>query len=255
MAAGLTPYGDGFVKIKARLDGIQRQFSQSATLEVGWDDRTTYPDGTLVGKIARVQEYGAVIDHPGGTRYITDAVVKKRGRLMVTTRFVGPSFKGDTLTTGAHKIVIPPRPFIRPTVMHHQTEWNTFIKRQLEAGVDIETALERLGLMIVGQIQQAIRNVQKPPLAPATIRRRARKGFSDSGTMAKPLIDTGQMLRTVRSQVIVGAQMPPPTPAPMPAPEAPPQPETSIPQPKSIWRKVVDAGKRVINFGKRLLRR
>lgn len=255
MANGFTPYGDGFVKIKAKLDGLQRQFSQSATLEVGWDDRATYPDGTPVGKIARVQEYGAVINHPGGTRYITDAVVKKRGRLMVTTRFVGPSFQGDTLTTGAHKIVIPPRPFIRPTVMQHQTEWNAFIKKQLEAGVNIEDALERLGMMIVGQIQQAIRNVQKPPLAAATIRRRAKKGFSDGGTLTKPLIDTGQMLRTVRAQVITGAQMPPPTPAPMPAPEAPPQPETSIPQPKSIWRKVVDAGKRLINSGKRLFRR
>lgn len=203
MTQGFTIEGDGFIKMQAVLHDFRNRVRSSATLNVGWDDRTNYPDGTPVATVARVQEYGAVIKHPGGTRYITDAVVKRKNRLMMTTRFVGPDFKGDTFTTGAHEIVVPARPFIRPTIAEHGDRWVRNVVRDLaETDLSLDAILERVGIEIVGDIQAAIKAVMAPPLAPSTRRRRIRKGFSDMSTATKPLIDTGTMLRTIRAEVV-----------------------------------------------------
>lgn len=244
MKNGLQPFGDGFVRMQAALDGLNRQFKQSATLEVGWDDRTNYPDGTPVGKIAKVQEFGAVINHPGGTRYITDAVISKRKKLFMATRFVGPEFVGDALRTKAHQIIIPARPFIRPTIAEHEPQWRAEMKERLAKGETLEAAMEAMGLTIASQIQKQIASIHTPPLAPSTIRKRLSRGFAVYGNATKPLIDTGTMLRTIRSQVTMGPLIhtetePAPSPGPSPAPKAPRQ---------TIWN-------RVVNFGKRLFGR
>ena len=202
MTQGFTIQGDGFIQVQAKLNDLRSRIRSSATLNVGWDDRTNYPDGTPVAKIARVQEYGAVINHPGGTRYITDAVISRKGKLLMTTRFVGAGFKGDTFTTAAHEIVVPARPFIRPAIIEHGDEWAQFVFHDIEeTDAPLDVILERLGIRIVGDIQNAIRSVQSPRLAAETIRRRLKRGFSDYGSATKPLIDTGTMLRTIRSEV------------------------------------------------------
>lgn len=203
MTQGFTIEGDGFIKMQAVLHELRTRVKSSATLNVGWDDRTNYPDGTPVAIVARVQEYGATINHPGGTRYITDAVIRRKNRLMMTTRFVGPDFKGDTFTTGAHKIVVPARPFIRPAITEHGDKWLKNVMHDLaETDLPLDVILERVGMEIIGDIQSAIKAVMTPPLAPSTRRRRLKKGFSDMSTATKPLIDTGLMLRTIRSEVI-----------------------------------------------------
>lgn len=202
MTQGFTIQGDGFIRMQAKLHDLRARIRSSATLNVGWDSRTNYPDGTPVATVARVQEYGAVIHHPGGTRYITDAVVTLKGKLLTTTRFVGVGFKGDTFRTSAHTIVVPPRPFIRPAITEHGDEWAKFVSRDIEeTDAPLDVILERLGIRIVGDIQTAIRAVYAPPLKASTIRRRLKSGFSDYGTASKPLIDSGVMLRTIRSEV------------------------------------------------------
>lgn len=204
MTQGFTVSGDGFIRIQAALRNLNSRVGQSATLDVGWDSRTKYPDGTYVATVARIQEFGGVIEHPGGTRYIKDAVVGKRGKLFLGTRFVGPDFKGDTLTTGAHLIRIPARPFIRPAVAAGGSRWSDMVWNDvMDTDMPVDAILEKLGIVITADIQKAIQSVTTPPLARSTIRKRLSKGFSDHSTATKPLVDTGTMLRTIRSQVTV----------------------------------------------------
>ena len=260
MTNGITISGNGFIKLRALLHDYQNRMRQSATLDVGWDERTEYPDGTPVGKVARVQEYGAVIDHPGGTKYINDAVVGKRGSQRIATRFVSNSFRGKTETTQAHQIVIPPRPFIRPAIHQNRAEWMRQIDHDLkETNLPLDVILERVGIVIVGDIQLAIKNVQSPALAKSTVQKRLSKGFSDQTTATKPLIDTGVMLRTCRAQVTMGSvsavggfapSAPPSPPAPV-APDvvAPPTTPAAPAAPKqSLWRRAVNFVKGV--FGR-----
>src|ERR1700686_544474 len=104
-----------------RSKGIDKQIAQLKALsgkkvETGWfeSDRYQAEDGKTVGRsiasVARLNEFGGEIEHPGGTKYITDAIVKGAA---VGSRFVTKEFQGDHSTTGPHNITIPARPFMR----------------------------------------------------------------------------------------------------------------------------------------------
>lgn len=94
---------------------------------------------------------------------------------------------------GAPRAGIPARPFFRNMISAKSGEWPEAIAKQLiKTKYDVDLTLERVGIAIAGQLQQSIRDTNAPPLAPSTIRR---KGF------AKPLIDTGLMLRSATYRV------------------------------------------------------
>jgi hypothetical protein len=91
---------------------------------------------------------------------------------------------------------IPPRPFFTNAISKNSPRWGSGLINLLKStDGDVERSLSLMGEGIKGQIQQEIVDTNAPPLAPATI---ARKGF------AKPLIDTGQMQKSVGYQVDVG---------------------------------------------------
>lgn len=88
---------------------------------------------------------------------------------------------------------IPPRPFMRPTVAEHSSDWGPALGRVLKNNdYDTAAALALMGDGIQDQIQAAIKAVTDPPLAPATV---AAKGFP------KPLIDSGHMQNSVDYEV------------------------------------------------------
>jgi len=91
---------------------------------------------------------------------------------------------------------IPARPTMRPTADTKRTEWAETMRKGAAAALNgqmtARDALERLTLRAAGDVSAAIAALQSPPLKPETI---ARKGFS------KPLVDTGQMLRSVTGVV------------------------------------------------------
>lgn len=90
----------------------------------------------------------------------------------------------------------PPRPFFRRMIAKHVGEWPSAIGDLLKANeYDAAKALDLTGATIAGQLRQSITDLVDPPLAPSTIRR---KGFD------KPLIDSGDMRRSVDHEVKTG---------------------------------------------------
>lgn len=83
---------------------------------------------------------------------------------------------------------IPPRPFLLNAMRRHRAKYLQAMKSAgaqiLRGTMDSRTALNRLGIMAQGDVQQEINMTMTPPNAAATIRA---KGSSH------PLIDTGEM--------------------------------------------------------------
>jgi hypothetical protein len=180
-------------KLAARLKEIADGLDKGGQLRCGFLEGSTKADGQPLPPIAAVHEFGGTIEHPGGTRYINDAVVGKGDKAHIGTRFVGKDFVGETETTKAHAITIPARPFFRPMIAKHQDEWGDALAAELRANdYDAQAALKAVGKMMESQLVQSINDVTSPPLSAATVRR---KGFE------KPLIDTGVMWQSVDSEV------------------------------------------------------
>jgi hypothetical protein len=88
----------------------------------------------------------------------------------------------------------PPRPFFRRMIAENSSKWAPALAKMLAAhNYDAAVCLDLLGAEIAGELQQSIADFTSPGLAPVTI---ARKGF------AKPLIDTGQMLNSVKHEIV-----------------------------------------------------
>ena len=167
-------------RLIASLQRIARNLNKE-TLQVGFLEGSTYPDGTSTPMVAAIQEFGAP------------------------------------------RAGIPPRPYIRPTVKEHSSEWPEQIADQLKkTNYNSRIALTRMGAVIKGEIQLAIRDVQSPPLSPVTLmvrqivgpngratfadvleaRRRVKAGEHAQGVSAKPLIWTSHLLNSVDFRVV-----------------------------------------------------
>ncbi len=118
----------------------------------------------------------------------------------------------------------PPRPFFRTMVANESSRWPEMLGTQLKRmKMDGKLALAEVGSKIEGQLKRSIRNFDSPPLSPVTLRLRAKFGNQPqeiglrdvyqaikdvqngekiaSGTQAKPLIWTGQMINATSWKV------------------------------------------------------
>ena len=87
---------------------------------------------------------------------------------------------------------IPPRPFMRDTVRRCRRKWRNIIQDRLPVVMDVKKTLSELGQIMVEDVRKTIIDFKDPPNAPSTV---ASKGFN------KPLIDSGQMLNSVKMRV------------------------------------------------------
>lgn len=141
--------------------------------------------------IAAANEYGATINHPGGTAYgyktATDA---KKHRVRFLKGGVGFKVLG---VTEAHKIIIPARSYIRSTVDERETQYKNLTKqllgRVIDGNLEKHGALELLGMRVEADIKRKLTTLRTPPNAPSTIRRKG----SDN-----PLIDKGHLRNSIR---------------------------------------------------------
>lgn len=185
----------GGKKTVAVLREIAARLDRAKNVEVGFLENATYDDGTPVAYIAAINEFGGTFDVP--ERQVTVyRKLNKNGEFARGGRFVKKSVANVATThvSPAHKITIPSRPFFRTTIAEHQAEWGPQLGALVtKNGYDADKALAAMGQVIVGEIRQGIVDMNTPPNAPSTLRRK--KG-------AKPLVDTGHMLNSVDSEVL-----------------------------------------------------
>lgn len=87
-------------------------------------------------------------------------------------------------------------PFMQQVLEAHSPEWGDYMHKLLEANsYDAQKALKFLGIEIENEIKTQINDTWEPKLEEVTVKR---KGFE------KPLIDTGLMWNSVRSEVTPG---------------------------------------------------
>lgn len=179
----------------SKIDAALARYLDGATktMRAGVLEGSRYPNGLPTALVAFWNEYGARIQHPGGTKYITDAIVKGK---YVGTRFVNSDFSGHHQTTKAHEIVIPARPALRNTVAEKAARWAQVLGVTLKAnGGDMDKALRMVGEAAVADIKRTIGTFTDPPNAPSTI---AKKGHD------QPLRDTKNYLNSIAYDIVDG---------------------------------------------------
>lgn len=108
---------------------------------------------------------------------------------------------------GAPAKGILPRPFFSNVIAEDGPKWPEQLGRILVyTDYNADTALNQMGELMVGQIEQSIVDMNAPPLAPATVERRTAKARKagrkiNAATASKPLVDTGHMLGSVKKEV------------------------------------------------------
>ena len=135
-----------------------------------------------------VHEFGATINHPGGTPYM----------------MVGPGKavwlpKGDPRAVGVtrpHAIKIPERSFLRSTFDAERKKYETalemFTGRVIDGTMSPKQAVGLIGERHVADVVNRINAGIPPPLKKAT---------SDRKGSTKPLIDTAQMKQAIKVKV------------------------------------------------------
>jgi hypothetical protein len=156
------------------------------------------------------------IDRGWGALKKTLEVIKaSNGGAIVQVGFVGAA--ADQVHAGAQGLTnaelgtvhefgspaagIPERSFLRSTFDEGRGEYKELSRKLLRAVIErrisVATALKVLGLKVESDVRARIRAGIPPPNSPATV---AAKGSST------PLIDTGQMLNAISSQVVIKGQ-------------------------------------------------
>lgn len=144
----------------------------------------------------------------GGDKY--KAVLEKIARLKLTAQAGIPA--GATTTDGKSipeyaaynefgTSRIPARPFMRTTANEHQNEWCETLAGALKGEILKDNAKGAMGLVgeqMKAHIQQTIQKGSFAPNSPKTVANKRAKGKVEPD---HPLIDTGQMLASIISEV------------------------------------------------------
>ena len=171
-------------------------------VQAGWFEQSKYSNGASIGGIAAVQNYGAVINNPGGQPFFKD----KDGTVVYASKSSPYAYR--MAKTKPHTIVIPPTHFMENCQNKNTEKWKSvFLKAwgAVFAGdMEAEKAMEMAAMVIESDIAQAIKDVDLP-LSPATIKARQdryknKKVPANSG-IGKRLVDTGQMVNSVSHKV------------------------------------------------------
>lgn len=167
----------------------------SSYVAVGLPEEKTsekiYKNGINVVKIGAVHEFGADINHPGGTPYL----VQPDG----SVRFVKKDTGAITGKTKAHKIKIPRRSFLKDAFESNSKEINDFIKSEykkvIDGKIDEKKALGRIGMKAENISKGAFRSDGYGKWERIKTETKRRKGSS------KPLFDTGTLRNSITSVV------------------------------------------------------
>lgn len=102
------------------------------------------------------------------------------------------NYGDETNTLNGRSAPIPPRPWLIPGLQNSKESIVDVIGDAIKKDTHLDLAMEQIGLLVVGEIQQYMTDLRNPPNAPYTI---AQKGSSN------PLIDTGALRASVTYKV------------------------------------------------------
>lgn len=197
-----------FKNLKKLVQEMSKQYNVKVGLLANKGGSEPITENLDMAGLGAVQEFGAEIDHPGGTPYF----INEYG---MATFVKKDSFYGQLLVkrgqvTKPHHISIPARPWLSmplsrnggkdvlklfdEQIKKYGVSKNDFIEYIATKG-DFVTLGMALGAAAVAQIQEAFETQgfdEWEPNAPQTI---AKKGSAD------PLIDTGRLKKTVTFEV------------------------------------------------------
>lgn len=160
-------------------------------LPAGKVGNKTHDDGTSIIEIGAVHEFGAEIDHPGGTGYMATG-----GKATFTRKtFMGPV----SGLTAAHKITIPERSFLRAPFILKKSEINRAIEKACETvgsgRMDADAALNLIGATARNISVKAFETAGYGTWPDITAATKKAKGTS------APLIDTGALRGAITWEV------------------------------------------------------
>lgn len=109
---------------------------------------------------------------------------------------------------GAASQGIPPRPFMRITMMEQGATWKELMargaKRFMSGKSFMRDEFEKVSAVAAGDVRKTISELSDPPLKKSTLlarQYRAAKGKKYKSLSIKPLVDTGAMLAHVTNMV------------------------------------------------------
>lgn len=180
------------LELGAVLEGLEKKLGRGKkySVTVGWfAGAHSYPESNEdVADVAAFQEYG------GST--------------------IAPNFSNRKRPAEDNKaIVVPPRPFMRPTVRKNANDYLKMaamgvIGELLKDNGNPDAAMRQVGERVKVDLQEAIHDVHFPRLSRPAVRRREYlwthkdSGGAEHGTQVeKPLIDTGLMINSIDIKV------------------------------------------------------
>jgi hypothetical protein len=145
------------------------------------------PQGLNLAALLSIHEFGAEIDHPGGTPYI----ITDDGPVFVSKDYPDPDGYTDP-----HQITIPQRSVLNATLIENEQRYTDLQKHAIIAVLDGRMRpVDAFGLVaqaLEGDIKDRFGSDDLAPNAASTIRQ---KGSSS------PLIDEGQLRKAVAARV------------------------------------------------------
>lgn len=184
-----------------------KQPQANYSIQAGWFEESKYSNGAPIGGIAAVQNYGATINHPGGTAYFFSELAQ-RAVFISSSSHLGHELLSKGIKTKPHTIIIPPTHFMENCQNKNKEKWRKLIQDAWTSvflgNIEADKAMEQIGTVIEGDIADEIRLGDYPPDKPSTIQiKKSRyKDQKTEGNLGKRLVDTGQMLNSVSHKVI-----------------------------------------------------
>jgi hypothetical protein len=175
----------GMAELRHRIQAVMDRFDPSLEVAVGIPAGLKYDDGTSVGRVARTNEFGATVEHPGGTAYYWGG----SGNMDYPEdlRWVANAdpMSENMKRTKAHRIQIPERPFLRTAVAFNTRKYirmfRAGVNEMLRDEATQTTIYTQIGEVAVRDIRHSIRHWNNPPNSRQTEKL---KGFND------PLVGT-----------------------------------------------------------------
>lgn len=178
----------GFQQMQAELKKALAEFiGENKAVTIGiHEEAGDANDELTMASLGAIHEYGASINHPGGTSYgYATAAAANKGKVRFLRTGVGYMQLG---VTGPHKIEIPARPWLKPGVESGNAEYLGIIQNRVAGGSNMDAVLEEIGVVSSGLVQKYMTDLKSPPNAKSTI---AKKGSSN------PLIQNGHLRSSV----------------------------------------------------------